>query len=267
MNESLLSVSHLNVSVGQKSLLNDVALSLKAGKVLAVLGENGAGKSTLLKSIIDADKHQTRGDCFFDGQAIAKIPLALRAQKIALLPQVTQLQFPFTVEEVIRLGRTPHSTSKTATASIIETQLKRLDILHLKKESYPNLSGGEKQRVNLARVLAQLACAPEQDSHLPPRLLLLDEPCAALDVQHQQQLLDIVRSLSKENIATVIVAHNINWVAQCADYFLALKKGEVIAQGGVHTVLRPEILQKIYGVAATVIEHPTNQRPLVVFNM
>ena len=266
MAQPLLSVNSLSVHIGQKPLLNNIRFSLGAGEVLAILGENGAGKSTLLKQIIDENQYKVSGDSFFCGQSIASIPAEDRARKIALLSQTMQLQFPFTVEEVVRLGRTPHSSSKAQNDLIVQAQLERFDIVHLKDEIYTHLSGGEKQRVHLARVLSQLSGASESSAEaMPPRLLLLDEPCNALDVQHQQQLLSIIKNLREEHIAVVIVAHNINWVSQCADRFVALKKGEVLAEGVANEVLIPEVLEKIYSVKADVIEHPSSQQPFIIF--
>lgn len=265
-NEKLLSVKNLTISVGEKILLKDVSLSLYAGEVLAILGANGAGKSTLLNHIIEKVPHsQSGGDVNFCQQSLTELAPQKRAQQMALLTQASRLSFPFTVEEVIRLGRTPHSTGKQFDDDLLARILARLDIAHLRGQLYPSLSGGEQQRVNLARVFAQLSCFSGHDSYnITPRLLLLDEPCAALDIQHQQQLLMLIQELQCDNIAVILVAHDLNWASQCADQFLALKQGEVIAQGDAQAVMTTECLRKVYGVEASIIEHPNSGRPMVI---
>lgn len=264
----LLSVRDLTITHHNKKIVSDINFTVNTGELVAIIGANGAGKSTLLNHIVDdavatGSKYQCHGELVFLDEPINAIVPEQRAQQLALLAQASRLQFPFTVEEVVALGRTPHSTGNDCDQRIVQTLLSHLDIAHLSQHIYTHLSGGEKQRVQLARVLAQLAVAPNKPN-VPPRLLLLDEPCNALDMQHQQQLLVIIQQLKLENIAVLLVSHDLNWVTQCADRFLALKQGELIAQGDAQTVITAECLRDIYDIEASVIPHPTTQRPVVL---
>lgn len=261
---SLLCVQNLTVMAGEHCLLNNASFELNAGEVLAVLGANGAGKSTLLHHIIDdVSPYARSGEVMFAGQAIAAIPTRLRAQQMAMLKQAVRLQFPYTVEEVVHLGRTPHSSGKQQDDLFVNAILHKLAIIHLRHQQYTLLSGGEKQRVQLARILVQLSIASDS-SDKPPRLLLLDEPCNGLDMQHQQQLLGLVREFAADDIAIILVAHDINWASQCADRFIALKHGSVIAEGKAGEVITNECLSEVYDMPLALIHHPSRQHGIVL---
>jgi len=265
---SVLTVSDLTISHGNKKIVEAINFSVNSGEVVAIIGANGAGKSTLLNTIIDGvggsrDGLVSRGGINFLGQAIETLKPRQRAQQLALLPQASHLPFPFTVQEVVALGRTPHTTGNVVDQQIVQTLLARLDLSHLAEQLVPQISGGERQRVHLARVLAQLMITGDSQPSTP-RLLLLDEPCNALDMQHQQLLLDSIKQLRVENIAVVLVSHDLNWAIQCADRFLALKHGKLIAEGDAEAVITPSQLQKIYNIDANILLHPTTKRPVVL---
>ena len=266
---SVLKVRDLSIHYGDKKLLKSINFSINPGEVVAVIGANGAGKSTLLNTIIDGlgvsrNGFICRGEINFLDQAIESITAHRRAQQLALLPQTSHLPFPFTVQEVVALGRTPHSTGNKIDQQIVHSLLARLDIDHLAEQMVPQLSGGERQRVHLARVLAQLTQVSELSSQSIPRLLLLDEPCNALDMQHQQLLLDSIKQLKAENIAVLLVSHDLNWAIQCADRFLALKQGELIAEGDAEAVITTKTLREIYNIETSILIHPKTKRPVVL---
>lgn len=256
-----LSVSTPTSAITRKqtphSLVNDVNCEVSKGEILAIIGPNGAGKSTLLKAI--------SGDVNFTGELITPAlsqDNALRARQLAVLPQFSLLNFPYRVHEVVALGRIPHATGATRDNDIINQALELMDIAYLTERLYPDLSGGEKQRVQLARVLAQIW--HEDDAENKTRLLLLDEPTTALDLGHQQDLMRVIKAFAKQGVAVVMVLHDINLAAQYADKLLALLCSETLAYGTVDHVIQKPIIDKLFGIEADIIKHPNSGKPLVI---
>lgn len=255
----LLNITALELSVGEKILLTDVGFSLKAGEVLAVIGPNGAGKTSLLRGIA-GELVPVNGSIMFDGQDIFALSLRDRARRIAVLPQLSSLHFPFTIEEVILLGRSPHATGVLRDKAIVAEVIKRMDIVHLHDRLYTELSGGEKQRVQIARVMAQVWQGEGQSS----RLLLLDEPISALDLGHQQMLMRTLHELASQGLAIVLAVHDVNIAAAYADRILALKDGECLALGEPEVVITPKVLSQLYNVNLQVLPHPTSGKPVAL---
>jgi len=240
-------------------LVKDVSCDVAAGEVLAIIGPNGAGKSTLLKAI--------SGDVNYTGDINSPMlsdTLSLRARQLAVLPQFSLLNFPYKVHEVVALGRIPHATGLVRDNDIINQALELMDIAYLKDRLYPGLSGGEKQRVQLARVLAQIW--HEDDAPNKTRLLLLDEPTTALDLGHQQDLMRVIKVFAERDVAVVMVLHDINLAAQYADKLLALLCSETLAYGNLDAVIQKPIIEKLFGIQAEIITHPNTGKPLVIGN-
>ena len=238
-------------------LLKNVSCEVAAGEILAIIGPNGAGKSTLLKAI--------SGDLPFTGNINTPMLCdvgSLRARQLAVLPQFSLLNFPYRVHEVVALGRIPHATGTVRDNEIIQQSLELMDISYLKDRLYPNLSGGEKQRVQLARVLAQIW--DEQDADNQTRLLLLDEPSTALDLGHQQDLMRAIKVFADRGVAVVMVLHDINLAAQYADKLLALLCSETLAYGSLDKVIQKPIIEKLFNIEAEIIDHPISGKPLVI---
>lgn len=277
----MLQAHGIAVQRGERQILSDIDLSLPAGQVIGVLGANGAGKSTLLAALA-GELSPSAGCITLNGRPLSAWPAAELASCRAVLPQSPSLQFDLPVATVIGMGAYPHArhtrtgahpTNRhdTAQAAMAEDQriLQRVlalaDVQDLYGRRYRRLSGGEQQRVHLARVLYQLLLA--RQGHDEYRVLMLDEPTASLDPRHQLQLLSAVHTLAhEENVAALVIMHDLNLAAGCCDRLLLLGQGRVAACGMPAQVLTPDTLCQVYGVEATVLPHPNQPgRPLVVF--
>ena len=277
----MLQAHGIAVQRGERQILSDIDLSLPAGQVIGVLGANGAGKSTLLAALA-GELSPSAGRITLNGRPLSAWPAAELASCRAVLPQSPSLQFDLPVATVIGMGAYPHArhtrtgaprtdSRDTAQAAIAEDQriLQRVlalaDVQDLYERRYRRLSGGEQQRVHLARVLYQLLLA--RQGYNEYRVLMLDEPTASLDPRHQLHLLSAVHTLvHEENVAALVIVHDLNLAAGCCDRLLLLGQGRVAACGTPAQVLTPDTLRQVYGVEATVLPHPNQPgRPLVVF--
>lgn len=240
-----------------RKLLDDVNCQVQAGEILAIIGPNGAGKSTLIKALA--------GDLSYRGVVTIKSlsdTATERARQLAVLPQLSLLNFPYRVSEVVHLARIPHQSGWARDKQIVEQALSLMDIGFLKDRLYTQLSGGEKQRVQLARVMAQIWDA--DDSPYGTRVLLLDEPTTALDLGHQRDLMKAVRQFAKQGVAIVMVLHDINLAARYADTMLALLCSQQIAFGTVAEVVTADNIKSLFGIEAEVIQHPNAGTPVVI---
>lgn len=277
----MLQAHGIAVQRGERQILSDIDLSLPAGQVIGVLGANGAGKSTLLAALA-GELSPSTGRITLNGRPLSAWPAAELARCRAVLPQSPSLQFDLPVATVIGMGAYPHArrtrtgaprtdSRDTAQAAMAEDQriLQRVlalaDVQDLYERRYCLLSGGEQQRVHLARVLYQLLLA--RQGHDEYRVLMLDEPTASLDPRHQLHLLSAVHALAhEENVAALVIVHDLNLAAGCCDRLLLLGQGRIAACGTPAQVLTPDTLRQVYGVEATVLPHPNQPgRPLVVF--
>ncbi|MGB0942236.1 MAG: heme ABC transporter ATP-binding protein [Marinomonas sp.] len=254
-----LEVKDLNLIIGAKKLLSDINFKLETNEVVAILGPNGAGKSTLFKVLSGEHRHY-EGQVILEGIDLKSWKASDVAKLLGVLPQSSALAFPFSVSEVINLGRLPHSTGRVLDHQIITEAMSKADVSHLAGALYPSLSGGEKQRVQFARVLTQIW----QKSDLGERYLLLDEPTSALDLPHQHQTLSLARDLAKEGVGVLAILHDLNLAAQYADRIILLSEGLCVAQGDVKTVLTPQQIENLYGIKVTVMSHPEHHYPLVI---
>jgi len=253
------SVNHLNLSVGRKILLNNVNFHVNPGELVVVLGPNGAGKSSLLK-VMSGEHRFYDGDLSINGSTYDAWASDEVARMVGVLPQSSLLTFPFSVAEVVMLGRLPHSTGRARDLEIVHQAIDKVDVSHLTNASYPSLSGGEKQRVQLARVLAQIW----EETGQGERYLLLDEPTSALDVAHQQLTLQLARELSGQGMGVMAILHDLNLAAQYADRIVMLQQGEIAAQGRVEEVLEPDLIRQLFAIDVSIMPHPVSQRPMVV---
>ena len=228
---------------GGPQVLKDVSFSLEPGQFLAILGNNGAGKSTLLKCFNHILKPDA-GAVLLDGENLLSMSAREVAKRVAFVSQsVPSTQM--TVHDVVMLGRRPYMKwgFTEEDHAIVHDAMHRLDVEDMRGRFLNQLSGGEKQKVMLARALAQ-----------QPKVLLLDEPTSALDIQNQYQVLSLVRSIChKDQITAIVVIHDLNLALRFCDRFLLLKGGEVFRYGD-RSVLDGEALRQVYGVQAKVVE-------------
>ena len=236
----MLKVSDLTVQVRSTKILEDISLDISSGEVLAVVGPNGAGKSTLLRAIVD-EQPLTSGEILFHDQKLSDWEDQARARHLAMLPQKSTLNFPFTGFEVVSLSRTPHSTGLKADHKIVSEVLDYLDANHLADRVYTQLSGGEQQRIQLARILAQVWEPQEKD-----RLLLLDEPSSSFDLAHQQILITAIQKLASDGVGIVVILHDLNMALACAHKIAVLCCGQLRALGCPKEVLTESLLKEVF---------------------
>ncbi|MDK8898773.1 heme ABC transporter ATP-binding protein [Corynebacterium sp. MSK004] len=232
----MINVANLSVSIGERNLLSDVSFVARPGEVTGLIGPNGAGKSTLLAAI--AGDIDYTGSVSLVGQDPAvSSPGALARARAVMLQDVT-VSFQFLVRDVVAMGRRPwEGTARQAEdAAIIDAALAAVDATHLVGRDIATLSGGERARVALARVLAQQT-----------PVILLDEPTAALDIRHQEQVLGLVRSIAAQaGVAVLVVLHDLGAAAAYCDHIVCLADGAVAAAGPVREVYTDEILSQVY---------------------
>ncbi|KRP64016.1 heme ABC transporter ATP-binding protein [Pseudomonas orientalis] len=253
----MLRVEALHIRRAGKTVLADVTLNLLPGEVLGVLGPNGAGKSTLLSALC-GELSPDQGKVWLGQQELKHLSGAQRAQRLAVLPQSSTLDFAFRVEAVVGMGRLPHQTGRVRDEEIIRAALQAADVGHLGGRSYLALSGGERQRVHLARVLAQLWPGEAGQT------LLLDEPTSMLDPLHQHTTLQAIRSFADRGAAVLVILHDLNLAARYCDRILLLEGGRPHALDTPAQVLRPEPLKVVFGLDVLVQSHPERGHPLII---
>ena len=256
---ALLHAENVTVCADQRELVSGVDLDIQAGELVCVIGPNGAGKSTLLRAIC-GESSLAQGQVRFKGESIAKLSSRERASQLAVLPQHNPLNFAFTGLELVALSRNPHATGLARDQEICMEAMAALDVTHLASRLYPTLSGGEQQRLQLARVMAQIWCAED----VGERLLLLDEPATSLDIAHQYEMMKAVRTFASSGVAVVMTVHDLALASGYSDRILALKQGHCMAYGDAESVLTAENMHNLYGYGVTVVPHPVTGKPLVL---
>ncbi len=258
MSDSTLRLSGATFTIGKKALVAHVDLDVRPGEVVAVVGANGAGKTTLLR-MLSGELAPTTGSASLDDCPLSRIAPDRLARRRAVLPQHSKLAFGLTAREVVLLGRTPHSTRVSVDADSVQRAMEKAGVAHLADQRYPTLSGGEQQRVHLARTLAQLDGDTSES-----RYLLLDEPTASLDLAHQHQTLRTARRVADSGAGVLAILHDLNLAAQHADRIAVMKDGRIVADGAPGDVLTPEIVAHALGIAVMVTNHPCATCPLVI---
>ena len=253
----MLRIEKLSVNYGTRRVLQEVSLSVQSGEIVALIGPNGAGKSTLIRAAsgvipVESGRIYTNGDDF---HALAPMQ---RAKYLAVVPQAVALPPAFTVWETVLMGRTPYlgflGQPSSADEEIARKALKRVNALGLAERRVGELSGGEQQRVLLARALCQST-----------PIMLLDEPTAHLDLQYQVSLLDLIGNLAHhDKLAVLIALHDLNLAARYADRVALMVAGKIKASGTPREVLTPELISEAYCLPVQVVKHPFMDVPLVL---
>lgn len=243
-----------------RRIVEGVSLDIEFGQLLAVVGPNGAGKSTLLAAMA-SDLKPSHGGISLDDRPLHRwAPLDL-ARRRAVMPQAARLGFSLPVRDVAALGRSPffQSHTRAENAAAVARALKAGDVVHLARRSYETLSGGEQQRVQLARAMAQL----DLESTDAKPILLLDEPTANLDLAHQHATLRLARDLTQLGVAVVAILHDLGLAFAYGDRVLALHEGRAVALGRPQDVLTPELMRRVFAVEGAVVSgHLVVQGPL-----
>jgi iron complex transport system ATP-binding protein len=258
-NRSAPAVRASRLSLGYRTdrlVVRDLDLDLPTGAVTAIIGPNGCGKSTLLRALARLLAPHS-GSVLLDGQDLHRLPTRDVARRLGLLPQAPVTPEGITVRDLVRRGRTPHTSVwrqwSPADQQALEHALTTTGMTALADEQVDTLSGGQRQRAWLAMVVAQ-----------DTPLLLLDEPTTYLDMAHQLDVLELVRDLHRAGTTVVMVLHDVNQAARYADHLVALRDGAVVAQGDPDDVLTPALVQDVFSVRCSVLTDPATGIPVVV---
>jgi iron complex transport system ATP-binding protein len=248
-----LRAAAVTVRIGARSVLDQVDLTVRHGEVVALVGPNGAGKSTLL-AVLAGDRVPTSGAVHLQGAAVDTWTTRELAMRRAVLVQQSAVSFSFTVEETVRMGRFVWGgVDPAADDAHVASAMAATEVAHLAHRDVTSLSGGERARAAMARVLAQDAT-----------VMLLDEPTAALDLRHQEQLLELARGRAEVGVAVVVVLHDLGLAAAHADRVVVLADGSVRSDGPPSEVLSPRLLGEVYDWPVEVVAHPVTGAPLVL---
>jgi len=236
--------------------LRELSFTLELGEVLGLIGPNAAGKTTVIR-LLSRVLQPSSGTIVIDGQPATALDRAAVARRIAVVPQDVPQGFPYTVEQLVLMGRFPHAPARffesRADLSIAREAMALTGVEALAAEPLERLSGGERQRVVLARALAQ-----------QPRLLVLDEPTAHLDLRYQAECVALLRRLHRdEGLSILLVSHDLNLAAEVSDRLLLLAGGKAVTSGPPHEVLHEPVLEAVYGCRVVVDKHPATRRPTV----
>ena len=254
-----LQIEKITLDYGQQTVIKELSFQLHSGELLGLVGPNGCGKTSIIKALSRV-LSPSSGQILLDGKELTAISRNELARIIGVVPQNPYLPETFTVFEVVILGRNPYlglfSGETARDIAVVWQAMERTDITHLSKRRIGELSGGEKQRVMIARVLAQ-----------EPNVILLDEPTANLDIAQQLEILDLIAGMCYEkNIAGLIAIHDLNIAAQYCNRILMLKNGQIFAGGTPNEVITAENVREVFGAETMIFPHPENNLPMVLPN-
>jgi iron complex transport system ATP-binding protein len=252
----ILEIENLSCGYNKEQIINNLSFSIEKGSFSGIIGPNGAGKTTLFKAITGILPPK-QGKILYENQNINQMPPKKFAQKVSVIPQITEVPFAFSVEEFVSMGRFPHvgrfEFLKKTDYLIIEEALTLTDLTALRKRSISELSGGERQRAIIAQSFAQ-----------QPNLLLLDEPTSHLDITHQIQILDLIKNLNKtKNLTVIIILHDLNLASIYCDKIILIDKGKIFKKGTPQDVLTYQNIEEVYKTIVVVEKNPLNSKPYV----
>lgn len=257
----MIEARDLSVSIGPAPIVHNVSFAAAPGQLTVIVGPNGSGKTTLLRAMCGDAGY--RGSITLNGSEVARLKPAEQAQQRAVLPQSTSLSFPFTVREIVNLGviggfsgvRPPEIDH------LIDRALTRVDLAGFAGRFYQELSGGEQQRVQLARVLCQVWKPVLMGT---PRWLLLDEPVSSLDIRHQLAILAIARDYAADGGGVIAILHDLNLAATYADRVMVMQGGRLVANGSPAEVISDDILNSVFGCSLAIGKMPPQGVPFVL---
>ena len=259
----MLKTTNISCHIGHKQILSDVSAEFHPGEFNMILGPNGSGKSTFLK-IFCGEWTGYTGHISYNETDLHKIKKEELARQRAVMSQQPDLSFPLTVDEVVMMGRYPHFAFNPGKKDkqICEEVMNRMNLQSFRERNYLTLSGGEKQRVQYARVLVQIW--EHSADHL--KYLILDEPLTSLDISYQHEFLEIAKDLLKENTVLIAIIHDINLAIQYADKLFFLKEGKLVSSGSTLHVITEKLIEDVFGVKTTIVKNPVTGLPLIIYS-
>lgn len=257
----MIRASAVEIRAGGARLLHDVDVAVRPGECVAIVGPNGAGKSTLGR-ILAGDLAPERGTVTLEGRALSSYAPRELARRVAVMRQQSLLSFPFTVREVVALGRVPHAgvVSRHSDARIVAQAIATVGLRRFADREFTTLSGGERQRTHLARHLAQI-WYPVEDGG---RYLILDEPTNHLDLGQQHAILETVKGMSRSGVGVLVVLHGLDLARRYADRVVVLDRGRVVDAGPPERVITPELVASVFGVRTTSVQLADGERHVFV---
>ncbi|MFP6806053.1 MAG: heme ABC transporter ATP-binding protein [Pseudomonadales bacterium] len=252
-----ISVTDLSFQLGESVLLSEVSFDLDQGSINVVVGPNGSGKTSLVK-VLCGEYVPTAGTVEIDERDVHKLTPENRARLISVLPQEAALDFPFRVEEVVQMGRIPHSTSERVNRAILSSVLAEMKLDELRSRNYQTLSGGEKQRVQIARVLNQIWDV------LDGAWLILDEPTAAMDLAHQLLFFKTLNQLKQQGATILLVVHDLNIAMRYADRIILMSSARLLATGKPIDVLNSTLVREAFNVEIQMFATDEQSRPFII---
>jgi len=258
----MISVEQIKYSIGAKNILNNISVEFLPGTCNLIIGPNGSGKSTLIK-LLSGELNYYDGLVMYNGADIKTYSKQKLAASRAVLSQQTELSFPMLVEEVVMLGRNPHFEFNPSKKDleIVKEVINLLDLNSFIHRNYQSLSGGEKQRVHYARVLAQIWESPNGEQ----RYLFLDEPLNNLDIYYQEHFLKMAVSLLNETTTLIGVVHDINIALRYANQLSFLKEGAIIKNGAPAKIVDAILIKEVFNIDTQIMAHPSTGKPIVLF--
>ncbi|MDX3927104.1 MAG: heme ABC transporter ATP-binding protein [Shinella sp.] len=256
----MITASDLSVSLSGKPILHGVSLKARAGELTAIVGPNGSGKTTTMKAI--AGEVASRGTITLNGHDVRALEPWQLAAKRAVLQQATTIAFPFTVREIVRMGLSVGQNRHAERIDAVTAEaLVAVDLADFAGRFYQELSGGEQQRVQLARVLSQI-WEPVLDDE--PCFLLLDEPVSSLDIRHQLIIMQLARRYCENGGGVIAVMHDLNLTAMFADHMIMMKEGRVAEAGHPSSVMTDEAMEAVFGCRMRINTTPPPGTPFVL---
>lgn len=255
--DKIIEVEGLNFKYDERLILNDAAFDVEPGSFVSIIGPNGSGKTTLLKNISGVLRPLS-GSITLKGRGIEKYKKKELARIVAYVPQSTTIDFGFTVEDIVMMGRSPYmgpfGSETIEDIRIAEASMKLVGIYELKDKKINEISGGEKQRAIIACALAQ-----------KPEIILMDEPVSNLDIQHQIKVLNLVKKLCEEqNMTAIVVLHDLNLSSEYSDNIILMKDGRIEKAGSPDEIINEDNIKRVYNTDTFLIKSPVSGRPYII---
>lgn len=252
----MIAANNLNVSYGDKIIIEALNLTLPKGKITALIGPNGCGKSTLLKTLARINM-PTKGEVLLNGKALKSYRDKHLAQEMSLLPQVLETPEGITVKRLVEYGRSPYLSHWGKLGehdkNMVASAMRETGVDDLAEQTVESLSGGQRQRAWIAMILAQ-----------DTNIVMLDEPTTYLDLSHQMELMKIMREMNNKGKTVIVVLHDLNQACRYCDHLVVLKKGQLVAQGTPHDVFTQNLLKDVFSLDARVIQDPVANTPMCI---